>query len=59
MAIVVDPVRGMKIESAQAEAQSKFQGEDFFFFCSVECKRLFDADPRMYLKVRQAAGARM
>ena len=58
MAIVVDPVRGMKIESAQAEAQSKFQGEDFFF-CSVECKRFFDADPRMYLKVRQAAGARM
>jgi Cu+-exporting ATPase len=53
MAMNVDPVCGMKIESSQAEAQSKYQGEDFYF-CSVECKKLFDANPETYLKERQA-----
>ena len=56
MAMVVDPVCGMKLDSSQAQAQSKYKGEDFFF-CSAECKRLFDANPESYLKERQTAGA--
>ena len=57
MAMVVDPVCGMKIESGQALAQSQYQGEHFSF-CSVECKRLFDANPQAYLKERQTVGVR-
>jgi P-type Cu+ transporter len=57
MAMVVDPVCGMKIETGQAQAQSQYQGENFYF-CSVECKQLFDANPQEYMKDRQTAEMR-
>lgn len=49
MAAVIDPVCGMKLDSSQAEAQSQYEGQAYFFCCE-ECKRLFDQNPSEYLK---------
>jgi Cu+-exporting ATPase len=49
MAMVKDPVCGMEIDSSQAAAQSQYQGQTYYF-CSVECKQKFDANPREFLK---------
>lgn len=49
MAMVTDPVCGMKIESSQAPAQSQYEGQTYSF-CSVECKQKFDAKPEDYVK---------
>jgi len=38
----------MDIESDTAEATSKYEGQPIYF-CSEECKRIFDADPEPYL----------
>lgn len=44
---VTDPVCGMTIDSVTAAGVSKYEGRTFYF-CSEECKRLFDADPSRY-----------
>jgi YHS domain-containing protein len=49
MAMVKDPVCGMEIDSSQAAAQSQYQGQTYYF-CSVECKQKFDANPKEFLK---------
>jgi YHS domain-containing protein len=49
VATVTDPVCGMRIDSSQAEAQSQYNGEAYYF-CSEECKQLFDKNPREYVK---------
>jgi Cu+-exporting ATPase len=49
MAMATDPVCGMQIDSSQAPAQSQFQGQTYFF-CSVECKKKFDANPKQFAK---------
>jgi YHS domain-containing protein len=49
MAMVTDPVCGMQIDTSQAPAQSQYQGQTFYF-CSVECKKRFDANPKQYAK---------
>ena len=48
MATVTDPVCGMQVESTQAPAQSQYEGQSYYF-CSEECKRQFDADPKQYV----------
>ena len=48
MATVTDPVCGMTFDSSQAEAQSTYQGQAYFF-CSQECRKLFDENPQQYL----------
>ncbi len=48
MAIVTDPVCGMEIDDGEAEAESSYNGM-VFYFSSVECKDLFEADPERYL----------
>lgn len=48
MATVTDPVCGMSIDTQSAAATSKYAGDDFYF-CSVECKREFDANPSKYV----------
>lgn len=48
MAVVRDPVCGMEFESGQASAQSTYNGQAYFF-CSDECRKLFEADPEQYL----------
>jgi len=44
----LDPVCKMEVNPASAEAQSEYEGQGFYF-CSVECKRKFDADPQRYI----------
>ncbi|MGZ3723195.1 MAG: P-type ATPase, partial [Bdellovibrionales bacterium] len=46
---VIDPVCGMKIQSATAKGgKSHFEGHDFFF-CNPKCKSKFEANPLLYL----------
>jgi YHS domain-containing protein len=55
--MALDPVCMMNIDSVAAEAQSRYEGETIFF-CSPECKRIFDADPEPYLDEIETAGDR-
>jgi YHS domain-containing protein len=48
MADVKDPVCGMMIDASKAEGTSTWQGTTYYF-CSKECKRLFDQDPQGYV----------
>ncbi len=45
---VHDPVCHMDITIASAAGRSEFEGETYYF-CSMGCKRDFDADPRGFL----------
>jgi YHS domain-containing protein len=53
----LDPVCGMEVNPASAEAQSEFAGVTFYF-CSQECKKAFDAEPRRYVDEVDLAEAR-
>ena len=44
---ITDPVCGMKVDPATAAGASEYQGKRYFF-CGVDCKRSFDADPAKY-----------
>ena len=55
--MALDPVCMMDIDSETAEAQSQYEGETIYF-CSEECKRIFDADPEPYLDEIETAGDR-
>ncbi|HEU4680346.1 MAG TPA: YHS domain-containing protein [Gemmatimonadales bacterium] len=44
---VQDPVCGMMVDPDSAAA-SATHGSREFFFCSDECRRLFEADPEVY-----------
>jgi len=48
MATVTDPVCLMKLDSSLAGAQTMYEGQAYFF-CSEECRRLFEQDPKEYL----------
>ena len=43
-----DPVCGMQLTPGQIEAQSMYAGTAYNF-CSTECKRQFDANPKQYV----------
>jgi P-type Cu+ transporter len=45
--VAKDPVCGMDVDPRKAAAQSKYQGQ-VIYFCAVECKVKFDADPARY-----------
>ena len=49
MATAVDPVCGMEVDPALAPAQTSYEGQAYFF-CSDECRRLFEENPSEYLK---------
>ena len=49
MAMVKDPVCGMEIDSSQAAAQTMYQGQAYYF-CSEECRRTFEQNPKECLK---------
>jgi Cu+-exporting ATPase len=53
----LDPVCGMEVNPASAEAQREYSGQTFYF-CSEECKRKFDADPERYVDDTDRAQAR-
>ena len=54
--MATDPVCGMKVDEKSAAAESTYEGKTYYF-CSTECKTLFDANPAKYTK-RQPATAR-
>jgi len=43
-----DPVCGMHLEKDQVKATSTYLDCNYFF-CSTDCQKTFDADPREYL----------
>ena len=45
--MATDPVCGMKVDEKTARFTSAHDG-NAFYFCSVECKQAFDADPHRY-----------
>jgi Cu+-exporting ATPase len=47
--VTIDPVCGMTVEPAGAAGSSEYQGQAIYF-CSLGCKRAFDASPGEYLK---------
>jgi YHS domain-containing protein len=55
--MALDPVCMMDIDSVTAEAQSQYEGETVYF-CSEECKRIFEADPEPYLDEIETAADR-
>ncbi len=48
MAKSVDPVCGMELDPGQIDAQSSYEGKRYDF-CSEECRRLFEANPKEYV----------
>jgi len=46
---VKDVVCGMMIDPTTAAGKSEYQGKTYYF-CSLGCKKSFDADPAKYAK---------
>ncbi len=44
----IDPVCGMTVKKKEAAATSEHQGKTYYF-CHVNCKKAFDAEPEKYL----------
>ena len=49
MAMVKDPVCGTEIDTSQAAAQTIYEGQAYYF-CSEECRRTFEQNPKECLK---------
>jgi YHS domain-containing protein len=43
-----DPVCGMEVTYATAQAQSQYKDETYYF-CSLDCKQKFDENPERYV----------
>jgi len=52
--MALDPVCMMNIEAETPEVHSEYEGEKIYF-CSEECKRIFETDPEPYLDEIQEA----
>ena len=50
---VTDPVCGMQIDSEKAAGKSEYQGQTYYF-CSEDCKKSFDANPKQYVKAQDS-----
>ncbi len=46
--MALDPVCKMTVEPAKAAAQSKYNGQTYYF-CAAGCKQESDKDPEKYL----------
>jgi YHS domain-containing protein len=44
-----DPVCGMMVDEDTAPAKSEYKGKTYYF-CSLDCKEEFDADPESYVE---------
>jgi Cu+-exporting ATPase len=49
MAMVEDPVCGMRIDSEEAAGTLEYEGKTYYF-CSQACHDAFEADPTPYVK---------
>ena len=47
--LVKDPVCGMEIDPASAAGSSEYEGQTHYF-CNLNCKQSFDAEPEKYAK---------
>lgn len=47
--MATDPVCGMKVDEKTAAAKTTHGGKTYYF-CSVECKNTFTANPQKYVK---------
>ncbi|MCH7810436.1 MAG: YHS domain-containing protein [Chloroflexi bacterium] len=45
--LVTDPVCGMEIDPASAAGSSEYEGQTHYF-CNLNCKQSFDAEPEKY-----------
>ena len=54
---VVDPVCGMVVDTARAEATSEHRGNTYYF-CSLGCKAKFDRKPEAFLHPTEDRGPR-
>ena len=48
MAMVIDPVCGMRIDPDDAVAEVE-QGGTTYYFCSEACRNVFAADPDLFV----------
>lgn len=48
MAIAIDPVCGMEVETEGAQLTSEYEGRTYYF-CGKGCKLEFEEDPKKYL----------
>jgi YHS domain-containing protein len=48
MAMVTDPVCGMRIDTDDAAATAEYQSKTYYF-CSRACRDAFLADPTLYV----------
>jgi P-type Cu+ transporter len=48
MAIAIDPVCGMEVDTATATLTSEFEGTTYYF-CGKGCKLDFEDEPEKYL----------
>ena len=55
MAQVTDPVCGMQLDSSQAAAQTIYQ-DQVYFFCSEDCRRTFEENPKEFVGQSGQAG---
>jgi len=46
--MVRDPVCGMQIDPKTAAGKSEYKGQ-MYYFCSLGCKKAFDAEPEKYV----------
>jgi Cu+-exporting ATPase len=46
--LVLDPVCGMKIDSAKAAAKRDYKGTTYYF-CGLGCAKQFDANPEKFV----------
>jgi Cu+-exporting ATPase len=47
--MAMDPVCGMSVDEKSAAATSSYKGKTYYF-CSEDCKKLFDKQPDTYAK---------
>ena len=51
----LDPVCGMKVDPQKAAGESDYSWQRYYF-CSVGCKRVFDAEPQKYVQPEDHVG---
>jgi Cu+-exporting ATPase len=47
--MAIDPVCGMSVDEKSAAATSSYKGKTYYF-CSEDCKKIFDKQPDTYAK---------
>jgi YHS domain-containing protein len=50
--MAIDPVCKMAVDPKTAAAKSTYKGETYYF-CHINCKKKFDADPKKFLSLGQ------